>query len=208
MRNATGMPISEKVRRGRTVTHNRIAEQRDRRCHACRRAAAPSKAASRATTCGITAPGGRDHQGADPRRGRGGARCSRSRGTEVHLLELDPGDVHEEPAGARLAAAACGDGVEVKGYSGGQWTLGAQRRGLVRVNAAALAAVNALEGMSVFTLYDRQPVEVGEAVARPRSPRWPSRERLVKDADERAGERRRRPGRGEAPSSPRRAGPR
>src|SRR5262249_61544276 len=43
----------------------------------------------------------------------------------VHLLELEPGDLHEEPAGARLAQAAVGDGVTVKGYSGGQWTLAA-----------------------------------------------------------------------------------
>jgi hypothetical protein len=39
---------------------------------------------------------------------------------EVHVLELEPGDVHEEPAGSRLAAAACGPHVEVKGYTGGQ----------------------------------------------------------------------------------------
>ena len=44
----------------------------------------------------------------------------------------------------------------MKGYVGGQWTLVGQRRGLVRVNVAALQAVNRLEGMSVFTLYDLQ----------------------------------------------------
>ena len=56
--------------------------------------------------------------------------------------------------------------MEVQGYTGGQWTLAATRRGLVRVRAAALAEVNALEGMSVFTLYDLQPVEAGETVAK------------------------------------------
>jgi molybdopterin biosynthesis enzyme len=106
---------------------------------------------------------------------------------EVHLLELEPGDVHEEPAGSRLAAASCGANVEVKGYSGGQWTLTAQRRGLVGVNVAALAAVNALEGMSVFTLYDLQPVESGEAVARAKITPLAIPERLVKDAEARAG---------------------
>src|SRR5258706_3569762 len=106
---------------------------------------------------------------------------------EVHLLELDPGDVHEEPAGSRVAAAACGADVEVKGYSGGQWSLGAQRRGLVSVNAAELAAVNRLEGMSVFTLYDLQPVEAGEVVARAKITPLAIPERLVKDAEARAG---------------------
>jgi molybdopterin biosynthesis enzyme len=105
---------------------------------------------------------------------------------EVHLLEIEPGDVHEEPAGSRLAIAACGANVEVKGYTGGQWTLAGQRRGLVRANAAALAAVNGLEGMSVFTLYDLQPVEAGEAVAKAKITPLAIPERLVKEAEARA----------------------
>ncbi len=105
---------------------------------------------------------------------------------EVHLLEVDPSDVHEEPAGSRLATAACGANVEVKGYTGGQWTLAGQRRGLVRVDAAALAAVNGLEGMSVFTLYDLQPVEAGEAVAKAKITPLAIPERLVKEAETRA----------------------
>jgi len=59
-----------------------------------------------------------------------------------------------------------GDGVEVKGYSGGQWTLTATRRGLLRVDVARLAAVNVHEGVAVFTLFDRQPVDRGETVAK------------------------------------------
>jgi len=105
---------------------------------------------------------------------------------EVHLLEIEPGDVHEEPAGARLAAAACGANVQVKGYVGGQWTLVGQRRGLVRVNVAALQAVNRLEGMSVFTLFDLQPVEAGEAVAKAKITPLAIPERLVKEAESRA----------------------
>jgi hypothetical protein len=105
---------------------------------------------------------------------------------EVHLLELEPGDVHEEPAGARLAAAACGANVAVKGYAGGQWTLAAQCRGLVGVDGAALGAVNGLEGMSVFTLYDLQPVDSGEAVARAKITPLAIPEALIKDAESRA----------------------
>lgn len=85
---------------------------------------------------------------------------------ELHVLELEPGDIHEEPAGARLAQAAAGPGVEVKGYTGGQWTLAATRRGLVRVRDAALHEVNAQAGIAVFTLWDLQPVEAGEVVAK------------------------------------------
>jgi hypothetical protein len=85
---------------------------------------------------------------------------------ELHLLELEPGDLHEEPAGERLSRAAAGEGVEVRGYQGGQWTLAAARRGLLRVREAELARVNALEGISVFTVYDLRPVEAGETVAK------------------------------------------
>jgi hypothetical protein len=85
---------------------------------------------------------------------------------EIHVIAVDPGDVHEEDAGRRLAAAVVGEGVEVKGYTGGQWTLAATRRGLLRVRRGELAEVNAREGVSVFTLFDGQPVEAGETVAK------------------------------------------
>jgi molybdopterin biosynthesis enzyme len=85
---------------------------------------------------------------------------------EVHLLVIETGDLHEEEAGRRLAAAVTGDGVEVKGYTGGQWTLTTSRRGLLRVDTARLHAVNVHEGIAVFTLFDRQPVDRGEIVAK------------------------------------------
>jgi hypothetical protein len=105
---------------------------------------------------------------------------------EVHLLELEPGDIHEEPAGARLSQASAGEGVEVKGYGGGQWTLAATRRGLLRVRADALEDVNAQEGIAVYTLYDLQPVEAGDAVARAKISPLVIAESLVKRAEERA----------------------
>ena len=105
---------------------------------------------------------------------------------ELHLLELEPGDLHEEPAGARLSQAAAGDGVTVKGYGGGQWSLAATRRGLLNVRKDALAQVNTQEGMAVYTLYDLQPVEAGEAVARAKISPLAIAESLVKRAEERA----------------------
>lgn len=85
---------------------------------------------------------------------------------ELHLIELGPEDLHEEAAGERLAAAVVGDGVEVKGYSGGQWSLVSTWRGLFQVREEPLRDVNAAEGISVFTLYAGQPVERGEVVAK------------------------------------------
>ena len=85
---------------------------------------------------------------------------------EIHLLVVEPGDLHEEEAGKRLAAAVVGDGVEVKAYTGGQWTLTATRRGLLDVRREALTDANAQEGISIFSLFAGQPVEPGETVAK------------------------------------------
>jgi hypothetical protein len=105
---------------------------------------------------------------------------------EIHLIELEPGDIHEEAAGARLSQASAGEGVEVKGYGGGQWTLAATRRGLLRVRDDALGEVNAQEGVAVYTLYDLQAVEAGETVARAKISPLVIAESLVKGAEERA----------------------
>jgi hypothetical protein len=96
----------------------------------------------------------------------GAAAVLRAPWEEIHLLALDAGDLHEEQAGARLASAVVGEGAEVKGYTGGQWALTASRRGLFSVDVGALAEVNAHGAISVFTLFDGQPVEPGEVVAR------------------------------------------
>jgi hypothetical protein len=108
--------------------------------------------------------------------------------TELHVLELEPGDIHEEPAGSRLAQAVAGAGVEVKGYTGGQWTLAATRRGLVRVREAALHEVNAQAGIAVFTLWDLQPVEQGEVVAKAKVTPLAIAESLVKHVESAAWE--------------------
>jgi hypothetical protein len=85
---------------------------------------------------------------------------------ELHLIALDPGDVHESQAGARLARAVAGTGVLVGACSGGQWPLRAASRGVLQVNVPGLASVNASADLAVYTLFDGQVVEAGETVAR------------------------------------------
>ncbi len=85
---------------------------------------------------------------------------------EVHLLEMEAGELHEEAAGGRLARAAAGPGLAVRPSAGGQWALTAESRGLLRVDAARLEAVNGIDGVGVFTLYDGQVVDAGEVVGR------------------------------------------
>jgi molybdopterin biosynthesis enzyme len=54
----------------------------------------------------------------------------------------------------------------VKGYAGSQCSLTATHRGLLKVRIEALSQVNALEGVSIFALFDGQPVQTGEVVAK------------------------------------------
>lgn len=105
---------------------------------------------------------------------------------EVHLIEMEPGDVHEDLAGERLATAVAGAGVSVRDSASGQWALVAARRGLLEVRVEPLAAVDALDGVSVYTLYDAQVVDAGEVVAKAKVTPLVIAEAVVWEAETRA----------------------
>lgn len=84
---------------------------------------------------------------------------------EIHLVVLEPGDVHEDEAARRLAAAIAGPGLEPTQPVQSQTRVLARNRGLVRVRPELIDAINGLGYMSVFTLMDGQAVSEGEEVA-------------------------------------------
>lgn len=84
---------------------------------------------------------------------------------ELHLVELEPGDLHEDAAARRLAAALAGPGLEATPPVQSQARLIARHRGLLRVRPDLVDAINALGHISVFTLMDGQAVSEGEEVA-------------------------------------------
>jgi hypothetical protein len=86
--------------------------------------------------------------------------------SRMHVIEMEPGDVHEDAAGERLARAAAGDGIEVGELSGGAWPLQSRWRGILRVEVEALRRLNSVDGTSVYTLYSGQVVDCVETVAR------------------------------------------
>src|SRR5262245_11527324 len=53
----------------------------------------------------------------------------------VHAILLEPGDVHEDDAGARLASAVAGSGLDIRGPKFSRFDLVANAKGLLRVNA-------------------------------------------------------------------------
>jgi hypothetical protein len=84
---------------------------------------------------------------------------------DVHVVELEPGDLHEDEAALRLAAALSGPGLVAQPPVQSQTRLTAIHRGLVRVKVELVDAINALGYISVFTLMDGQAVAEGEEVA-------------------------------------------
>ena len=84
---------------------------------------------------------------------------------EIHVVELEPGDVHEDDAARRLAAALSGPNLEARSPVQSQARLVATRRGLVRVRSEVVDGINTLGAVSVFTVMDGQAVAEGEEVA-------------------------------------------
>jgi hypothetical protein len=83
----------------------------------------------------------------------------------LHLIEFEPGDLHEDDAGARVADAVAGEGIRRDGPFQSLYNLIAEWKGLLRVDADLLRAVNRIGGATVFSLFDRQPVLAGKTVA-------------------------------------------
>src|SRR5438270_11942667 len=70
--------------------------------------------------------------------------------TELHVIELETGDVHEEEAGRRLSAALAGDGVGVEALSAGAFPLVARHRGVLDYDPALLARLNEIDDLAVY----------------------------------------------------------
>jgi len=101
----------------------------------------------------------------------------------LHLLTLDPGDLHENAAGLRLARAVAGEGVMVGDPHESMITLRAAMRGLLTVDTARLLDINSVPDMSVWTLYDAQIVREHQPIAGVKVTPLITRESSVCDAE-------------------------
>jgi hypothetical protein len=129
-------------------------------------AQAPSRWVGAVLCRDVLGPGGRPARLKGHRLERADALVLEASGEdELHLLWLDPGDVDEDTAAVRLAAAVAGEGVRAGRPVESQVRLSAEHRGLLRVDAAALDAMNAIPDVTVFALPDGIPIDAGRAVA-------------------------------------------
>ncbi len=106
---------------------------------------------------------------------------------EIHVVQLEPGDVHEDQAALRLGRLLAGDGVEVRPPVQSQVRLLSARRGLTRVKREGVESLNALPQVGVFTVVDGQAVDSGEEVAGAKVTPVAVQEELLRRAAEVAG---------------------
>jgi hypothetical protein len=91
-------------------------------------------------------------------------------GAPITVLIPEPGDVHEDDAGLRLArAVTAGDpgaaGLELRGPAESRWNLHAAAAGVVEVRVPAVERLNRVDPVEVFTVFDGQVVGPGDLVA-------------------------------------------
>jgi hypothetical protein len=88
-----------------------------------------------------------------------------SPGEPITVLVPEPGELHEDDAAIRLAAAVAGPGLTVRGPVQSRIDLHAQAAGVLNVRVAELERLNRIDPLEVFTAFDGQVVEQGDLVA-------------------------------------------
>jgi molybdopterin biosynthesis enzyme len=86
-------------------------------------------------------------------------------GRPITVLIPEAGDVHEDDAGRRLAAAIAGPGLRTTEPAQSRVDLRATAAGVVHVRVAVVDRLNAIDPVEVFTVLDGRVVEDGALVA-------------------------------------------
>ena len=86
-------------------------------------------------------------------------------GEPVSLLVPEAGELHEDEAALRLAAAVAGPGLTQRGPTQSRVDLIADAAGVLNVRVADLERLNRIDPLEVFTAFDGQVVERGDLVA-------------------------------------------
>ena len=86
-------------------------------------------------------------------------------GDPVTVLVPEPGELHEDDAAMRLAAAVAGPGLTIRAPVQSRVDLRAEAAGVLNVRITELERLNRIDPLEVFTAFDGQVVEKGDLVA-------------------------------------------
>jgi hypothetical protein len=84
---------------------------------------------------------------------------------EVTVIVVDAGDLHEDEAAERLAAAVAGPGLDTRRPVQSRVDLRASEAGVLHVRTAELERINRIDPLEVFTRLDGSIVAAGDLVA-------------------------------------------
>jgi molybdenum cofactor synthesis domain-containing protein len=102
----------------------------------------------------------------------------------IYVLQLMPGEVHEDEAARRMARAVAGKGIKLRGPREGKIDFIAKGSGLLKVNVRRLRKINAIRLLILSTLHNHSCVKAGEIVAGTRSIPLTLLESKIKRAEE------------------------
>jgi hypothetical protein len=83
----------------------------------------------------------------------------------VTVLVIEPGDLHEDEAALRLAAAVRGPGLDLRGPNESRVDLVAAHAGVVHVRVREVELLDRIDPLEVFTALDGSIVAAGQLVA-------------------------------------------
>lgn len=83
----------------------------------------------------------------------------------IYVAEVEPGDIAENQAARRVAQAAAGEGLLIRGANQGRVDLVAEADGIVRIDPVRLAQINDCEGIAFATGYSLRGAAKDQTVA-------------------------------------------
>src|SRR4051794_18813854 len=101
----------------------------------------------------------------------------------IYVMELEPGELHEEDAAKRLARAAAGPNIRLTEPVEGRVNLIAESAGLLKIDTERLYQFNALGDLMLATLSGDRYVKQGEVIGGTRTIPVLVKEELVKKAE-------------------------
>mgnify|MGYP000928181877 CR=1 FL=1 len=83
----------------------------------------------------------------------------------LRVAVLEPGDVHEDEAARRLAAAVCGPGIAATAPASSRVNLLAEARSVVHIDVERLLQINQIDGLTIATLPSFALARAGKRIA-------------------------------------------